>query len=97
MKNNIVTEATNPKWTWHAMHRRQQRGIKKNIANIVFEYGDREFAARDSLYHLSISKNKLRSLTKCGHVDPKQAEKCKRLVILTDGQRIITTFRQSRD
>ena len=96
MKNILIKEFTNPKWTWHAMHRRQQRGIKKNEANIVFEHGDREIPAGSNCYHLSISKSRLRALTKDGHLHPTQAEKCQRLVILTDGQSIITTFRQSR-
>ena len=95
MKNSSM-ETTDPTWTWHAMHRRQQRGIKKNIANFIFEFGDREAPARESLYHISISKNKLNELTKDGYIHPSQAEKRKRLVVLTDGQRIITTFRQSR-
>ncbi len=96
MKNILANELTHPKWTLHAMHRRQQRGIKKNEVNIVFEHGDREVPAGSSCYHLSISKNRLKSLTRDGYIHPTQAERCKRLVVLTDGHSVITTFRQSQ-
>ena len=96
MKNTILDSSTHANWTKHATLRGQQRGIKKSEADIVFTHGDREIPAGSNCYHLAISKYKLKTLLKDGSVCTKLAEKCKRLIVLTDGKDIITTFRTSR-
>ncbi len=95
MKNVILESLNHANWTAHAMLRKQQRGIKQSEVRVVFDHGDREVPAGSNCYHLAISKYKLKAMQKEGCVCPKLAEKCKRLVILTDGQSIITTFRIS--
>ena len=95
MQNIISNETINPYWTLHAMLRKQQRGIKSNEVDIVFFNGDREMPAGSNCYHLTISKNRLKLLVTEETICPKIAEKCKNLVVLTNGQSIITTFRKS--
>ena len=95
MQNIISNETINPYWTSHAMLRKQQRGIKSNEVDIVFFNGDREMPAGSNCYHLTISKNRLKLLVTEETICPKIAEKCKNLVVLTNGQSIITTFRKS--
>ena len=95
MQNITSNETINPYWTSHAMLRKQQRGIKSNEVDIVFFNGDREMPAGSNCYHLTISKNRLKLLVSEETICPKIAEKCKNLVVLTDGQNIITTFRKS--
>ena len=96
MENITTNGSTQASWTSHAIQRRQQRGIKQSEADIVFNYGDREMPAGSNCYHLGFSKYGLKSLLKDKSVCPKVAEKCKNLIVLTDGQSIITTFRTSR-
>ena len=96
MKNITTKGSTYASWTSHAILRRQQRGIKQSEVDVVFNHGDREMPAGSNCYHLAISKYRLKSLLKEGLVCPKLAEKCKKLVVLTNGQSIITTFRTSR-
>ena len=95
MENVRTNGSTQANWTSHAALRRQQRGIKQIEADIVFKYGDREMPAGSNCYHLGFSKYGLKSLLKDRSVCPKVAEKCKNLIVLTDGQSIITTFRTS--
>ena len=95
MKNITTNGSTNARWTSHAILRRQQRGIKQSEADIVFNYGDREIPAGSNCYHLGFSKYGFKSLLKHKSICPKVAEKCKNLIVLTDGQSIITTFRTS--
>jgi hypothetical protein len=96
MENIATNGSTHANWTAHAMMRRQQRGIKQSEVDVVFKHGDREVPAGSNCYHLAISKYRLKSLLEDGLVCSKLAEKCKKLIVLTDGQSIITTFRTSR-
>ena len=96
MENNLNGLAFEARWTQHAILRGQQRGIKKTETQIIFDHGDRELPAGSNCYHLAVSNRKLNSLLKSGTLSPKLAEKCKKLVVLTDGKSIITTFRSSR-
>ncbi|MDC3385880.1 hypothetical protein OAW67_01830 [Planktomarina sp.] len=96
LTKNTTEGGNRANWSSHAILRRQQRGIKQNEANLVFEHGDREVPAGSNCYHLAISKYRLKTLLKNKSFCPKLIEKCKRLVLLTDGQTIITTFRTSR-
>ena len=96
MENVRTNGSTQASWTSHAILRRQQRGIKQSEADIVFNYGDREMPAGSNCYHLGFSKYGFKSLLKDKSICPKVAEKCKNLIVLTDGQSIITTFRTAR-
>ena len=97
MDNEVESKAHNlqPSWTSHAILRGQQRGIKQGEVNVVFNHGDVENFAGSNCYHLKISRSTLLSLLKEGCICPKLAEKCKKLVVLTDGHCVITTYRTS--
>ena len=96
MENVRADGSTPASWTSHAILRRQQRGIKQSEADLVFNYGDREMPAGSNCYHLGFSKYGFKALLKDKSICPKVAEKCKNLIVLTDGQSIITTFRTAR-
>ena len=96
MQSKITEGSKEAYWTAHAIQRCQQRGIKRNPINIVFQHGDRELDTWGNCYSLSISKCRLNSLIKEGLVKASLAEKCKRLTVITDGQKIITTYRTPR-
>ena len=90
-KGKIETKFSN-----HAKIRKQQRGIRKVEADLVFNFGDLEFEAGGNCYKLCISKRKLEELVANKNVVPKLAEKCEHLVILTDGSSIITVYRNRK-
>ena len=80
----------------HALLRGQQRGIRQPDIEVVFNHGDREEPARSGCYRLSISSRQMMWLLERGIIAPAQAERCKRLTIVTDGCRVITNYRSSR-
>ena len=83
------------RWTKHAAKRSQQRGIKAPEVKFVFDFGDREIKAMDSCYKLCISKGRLVELVKEKFIKPNLAEKCKNLVVITDGAAIITVYKSA--
>ena len=83
------------RWTKHAAKRSQQRGIKAPEVKFVFNYGDREIKAMDRCYKLCISKGRLVELVQEKIIRPNLAEKCKNLVVVTDGSAIITVYRSA--
>lgn len=80
--------------TRHATRRAQQRGIRRNAQQLLFHYGDREIPAARGCYRLSISSGRLRLLVQQGEIDAQTAERCSRLVLITDGTCIITNYHQ---
>lgn len=80
----------------HAIQRGQQRGIKHSDREIVFNYGDKEVPAGEGLYHLSISNRQMKFLLDRRIIAPTQAERCSRLILVTDGLCIVTNYRASR-
>ena len=92
-KNYCQSGKVIPRVSNHARLRKQQRGISEEAINIVFLHGDREIDAGSNCYKLCLSKRRLSDLVYNKTVTPKQAEKCQKLVLLTDGDIVITTYR----
>lgn len=80
----------------HALLRGQQRGIKQSDREVVFNYGDREENAGGGLFRLSISSRQMQFLLNRKIVTPSQAERCSRLILVTDGWQVVTNYRASR-
>jgi hypothetical protein len=80
----------------HAYVRSDQRGIKHSARDIVFCYGDREEPAGSGCYRLMISKEELRALVAEKIITARQAERCRRLTIVTDGHSIITNYKNKK-
>lgn len=85
--------ARSPQVTAHAQLRAQQRGIRAYERELVFHFGDREEPAGGGCYRLSFSRRAICRLQAEGRMTSQQAERCKRLVIVTDGCDIITNYR----
>ncbi len=96
MHNTNSAQATQAFICAHALLRGQQRGIKQSAREIVFSYGDREEEAGGGLYRLSISKRQMKLLLDRKVIAPRQAERCSRLTLVTDGWHIVTNYRASR-
>ena len=80
----------------HAAVRSQQRGIRQAARDIVFFYGDREQPAGSGVCRLSLSRTQIQHLIDRGIITPRQAERCERLTLVTDGRSIFTNYRASR-
>lgn len=93
MHTATVVIGTEGRVTAHARLRAQQRGIRAAERDLVFMFGDREEPAGCGCYRLSISRPALRRLQSEGRISPRQAERCVRLTIVTDGRDIITNYR----
>lgn len=93
----MTTQATNTDirahFTKHATLRAQQRGIRGVEVNLVFEFADIETPVGSGCLRISISTREITALISQGILTPAEAEKCQRLVIITDGQTILTTYR----
>jgi hypothetical protein len=81
--------------THHAERRAQQRGIRSRHRDLVFEYGDREKPAGNGCYRLSLSYGQLRWIVDCGLATAQEAERCRRLTLVTDGSVILTNYQQT--
>lgn len=80
--------------TAHAAKRGQQRGITPEQRDFVFQYGDREVPAGRGCYRLSISSARLRLLVSQGALSPQMADRCSRLVLVTNGSKVVTNYKQ---
>ena len=88
------TTWTNAQLSKHALARGQQRGIRWTDRETVLRFGDREVPAGGGCYRLSISSRQLRLLISQGTIPPQLGERCSRLVLVTDGSRVITNYKQ---
>lgn len=80
--------------TKHASVRGQQRGIRQEDREVVFQFGDREENVGGGCYRLSISSARLKLLISQGRVPPQLGDRCARLVLVTDGSRLVTNYKQ---
>jgi hypothetical protein len=88
-----LVPATN-RVTQHAALRSQQRGIRPADRDLVFLLGDLEEPAGSGCYKLSLSRPALKCLQSEGRISASQAERCRRLTLVTDGNEIITNYRR---
>lgn len=86
--------AVKPQVTKHASARGQQRGIRRSDRDVVFRYGDKEELVGGGCYRLSISSKRLRLLIRQGSIPPQLGDRCARIVLITDGSRIVTNYKQ---
>ena len=77
----------------HANTRSQQRGIKKEIMDIVLTEGDLYKNCGQGCVSIQISQKKLRRLVKCKVLAAKTAERLQRVVLIDSGPQIITVFK----
>jgi hypothetical protein len=80
--------------TKHASIRAQQRGIRQSDRDLIFQFGDREEQVGGGCYRLTISSKKLKLLISQGVVPPQLGDRCARLVLVTDGSRLVTNYKQ---
>lgn len=95
MRNSITKATIQYVMSHHAHHRSNQRGIKRSTQDLVFFYGDREEPAGSGCYRLMISKEELRALVAEKIITARQAERCWRLTIITDGHSIVTNYKKA--
>lgn len=88
-EHSMKTQVTN-----HASARGQQRGIRRSDRDVVFHYGDREAPVGSGCYSLRISSRQLRLLITQGAIPPQLGHRCARVVLITDGSRVITNYKQ---
>jgi len=91
----MTTTATEirPRFTSHATLRAQQRGIRGAEVNLVFKFADIEIPVGSNCFRLTVSNQELAGLKAQGLLTPAEADKCRRLVIISDGHSVITTYR----
>ncbi|MBA3669462.1 MAG: hypothetical protein H0W71_05280 [Sphingomonas sp.] len=80
--------------SYHAQLRAQQRGIRNRYRDLVFFYGDREIPAGNGCYCLSLSYRQLRWIVQSGRATAQDADRCRRLTVVTDGSVILTNYQQ---
>ena len=89
-------EINNLSITKHAVHRSQQRGIKKWIIEFVVNHADVFRKTREGAESYFISKKKLKSLIKQCYLLPSHADKISNLVVVECSGKILTVFRSTR-
>ena len=81
------------RFTSHAQLRSQQRGLRETLISRVYMYADLETHVGRSCSRLSISSRELNRLVAEGHLAPADAERCKNLTLIVDGDAVITAYR----
>lgn len=82
-----------PLWTKHGKIRLSQRGVKTEVVQAVWQHGDREQPCGSGCFTLSISHRRLTALISMGVVPAKLAEHCAKLKIVTNGETLITVYK----
>jgi hypothetical protein len=81
------------RFTAHAQLRSKQRGLREALISNVYLYADVETHVGGSCSRLSISSRELHRLVAEGHLSPSDAERCKNLTLIVDGDAVITAYR----
>jgi hypothetical protein len=79
--------------TNHSKTRANQSGIKKEVIDAVWTFADREAQRPGGCFELSISSSQLALLVRKGQLKAHLAEKCGRAKLLTDGETLITVYK----
>jgi hypothetical protein len=80
-------------FSMHAEKRTQQRAIRRQFVDLVWDHGDREEPAGGGCFVLSISTRRMRLLISKGAVNVQDAARCQSLKLVTDGSLLITAYR----
>ena len=87
-KNYIVSN--------HAAIRSQQRGIKKEVINIILNEADKVENRWDGASALYVSKKKLKKLFQMNIYPNSLIEKVSGVVLIEKGEDLLTVFHQTR-
>lgn len=79
--------------TIHAAKRAQQRGIHHRHSSLVFNFADVEQDAGGGLVRLRLSSAGIDELTKERLCTAQEADRLRRLTIITDGLHVVTQYR----
>lgn len=79
--------------TTHSKARADQRGMHSEVINAVWHFADVEQPRPGRCFELSISRKELRLLVRKGRMNPQLADKCRRAKLLTDGETLITVYK----
>ena len=81
-----------PNVSSHAKLRIQQRGIKKEVFNMVLEEGDLQKNCGGGRISVQFSRKKLQRMIREGSISPKMAERVNGVVIIDAGEAVVTVF-----
>lgn len=87
---------SSPNLTAHAGRRGQQRGIRQEQCDAVFDYGDQEQPVGGGCYRLMISERRMSELRRAGLMSGQLADRCRRLALITDGANVVTSYKLNR-
>ena len=81
------------KQTKHSEVRSNQRGIKSEVLDAVWQYADGERPRGGGCFELFISRKELSLLVRKGRMTAQLAGKCSRTKLLTNGETLITVYK----
>lgn len=79
--------------TNHSKVRANQRGIRRNVIDAIWSFGDRETQRPGGCFELSISRGQIALLVRKGRVSAQLGDKCASTKLLTDGETLITVYK----